>query len=55
MLKLISKKTSKLKVATDNTVNKLSNHMIKISKKKNDFEAAIFFAGTQFGSCTELP
>ena len=48
-------KNSKLKAVTDNTVNKFSNHMIKISKKKNDFEAAIFFAGTRFGSCTERP
>ena len=45
----IWKKNSKLKEVTDNTVNKLSSHMIKISKIKNDFEAAIFFAGARFG------
>ena len=44
-----------LKVAKDNTVNKLNSHMINISKKKNHFEAATFFAGTRFGSCTERP
>ena len=54
MLKVISK-DSKLKVEKYNTVNKLNGHMIKISKKKNDFEAAIFFAGTRFGSCAERP
>ena len=48
-------KNSKLKLATDGTVNKLSSDMIKILKKKNDIEAAIFFAGTRFGICTERP
>ena len=33
MLKLISK-NRKLKAATDNTVNKLNSHMIRISKEK---------------------
>ena len=41
MLKLISIK-GRLKIATDNTVNKLTSHMIKISKIKKDFEAAHF-------------
>ena len=43
MINQISKKQQAYKVATDNTVDKLSNRMIKISKKKNDFEAAILF------------
>ena len=43
MFNLISKKKNKkLKVVTDNTVDKLSSNMIKISKKKNHFEVAIF-------------
>ena len=45
-LKMLNRylKNSKLNVATDNIVNKLSNHVIKNSKKKNDFEAANFFS-----------
>ena len=41
MFHLISK-NNKLKVATDNTVDKLSSHMIKISKKKNHFKLRFF-------------
>ena len=51
---LISK-NNKLKVATDNTVDKLSSHMIKITKKKNHFVAEIFFAATGCGSCRVRP
>ena len=41
---VITKKNPKLKVATDNTVNKLSSHMIKISKKKIRFRSSENFS-----------